>query len=161
MLDANEQISILEVLAEYGINIEKQASTLREGECIMILCPLPDHLDRDPSFAVYRDGPDAWHFHCFGCNRGSYASQLIKYMEPGIAWVEAENRAKKLGLRINRSRNDNDPVSPALFYKLSQCIRRRSPPDSEYRYRQLDYAYENKRKALAWRACEGMNDEGM
>jgi len=53
---------------EFGVKIPR-------GEPAMIRCQLPNHNDKEPSFAVYRRTNS---FYCFGCQRGGNVINFIK-----------------------------------------------------------------------------------
>lgn len=49
----------------------------RVGNPVLVKCPLPDHKDGSPSFAIYRRNQS---FHCFGCHKsGSMVDFLMAY----------------------------------------------------------------------------------
>jgi DNA primase len=65
---------------EFGVKISHQ-------EPAMIRCQLPNHNDKEPSFAVYRRTNS---FYCFGCQRGGDVISFIKHLF-NFNFIEAVN----------------------------------------------------------------------
>jgi len=66
-----ENLDIVEIIEkEAGVKVPSR------GEPTLINCPLPDHNDKNPSFAVYRKTNSWW---CFGCNKGSRPIDFLIY----------------------------------------------------------------------------------
>jgi hypothetical protein len=72
-------------IVEKALAIAKTAPhAFKSGEWLNCCCPLPDHLDKTPSFGVnVRTG--GW--KCFGCQRSGNARQLIALIEAADAQV--------------------------------------------------------------------------
>lgn len=73
---------ILDILRKYQVPLEQVGTRYKAN------CPLPKHLDNNPSFVVY---PETESFYCFSCNRGGGALSFIMYME-GISRDEAQRK---------------------------------------------------------------------
>jgi 5S rRNA maturation endonuclease (ribonuclease M5)/archaellum biogenesis ATPase FlaH len=66
-----ENLNIVEMIErEAGVKIPSR------GDPALINCPLPDHNDQNPSFAIYRR-TNSW--YCYGCNRGGNVFTFLKH----------------------------------------------------------------------------------
>jgi DNA primase len=75
------------------------------GKLLKGCCPLPDHVDRTPSFCCYANNHgfyDSW--WCFGCNRGGDVVDLYAAMEGpfGSMVMALHALAEKFGLKLWR-----------------------------------------------------------
>jgi hypothetical protein len=70
-------------------------------------CPLPDHLDRSPSFTVYA-GDRGW--FCFGCQRGGDVIELARY-----AWSYERSEAVMAAADLLREFGHEMPEEPATW----------------------------------------------
>ena len=83
--------------------ISSYVSLQRAGSLMKGLCPF--HSERSPSFMVY---PSDNSFYCFGCGAGGNAITFVKRAE-NLDFEDAiEFLAKRAGITVTRSGNDNE-----------------------------------------------------
>lgn len=99
---ANEKTSILSIFKTYNINF--QHSNTFNGWSNKSICPLPDHHERTPSFAV---NIQENRFNCFGCQRGGGPVQFLAYLKN----VPSIQIAKELLGNFDEEDFDNDYIN--------------------------------------------------
>lgn len=122
-------------------------------------CPLPEHEDKSPSFAVYEDS-QSW--HCFGCGAGGDVIALVQAVE-GVDFREA---VRRLGGEDARSEGGN----PAKRKKrISREPVEQGPPTLEWQAAAWELVTAAERtlwsdqgtRARAYLAGRGLSEETM
>lgn len=110
-----ERSDIVELIGSY-------VTLRRAGSNYTGLCPF--HSERTPSFTVF---PDTQSFFCFGCEAGGDAFTFVMRSE-NLEYPEAvEFLAKRAGIQIPETREDNDQprgISRARAYELNRAAAR-------------------------------------
>jgi len=79
-----KKVDIVEVAEELGMKLTKTSS-----DRFSSICPLPGHLDHNPSFSIFVTSQV---FHCFGCQAHGDVFDLIKILKDvsflmAVQWV--------------------------------------------------------------------------
>lgn len=136
------------------------------------LCPLPDHMDRDPSFGFMRDKKNSkiQLYHCFGCGAVGNVIRLHQILincgklkfpdttQAKISYLEAtKDLAKRLGISerdaVERSINTNEVYyqKQLALQKCKESYTIRDFQNEMLKLRMGNYNSQNK-KILANRA---------
>lgn len=106
---AKESVSTLELAERLCV----PDGLRRVGDRRVAQCPLPDHLDKTPSFTVYIES-NSW--YCFGaCSRGGDVVDLA-----AAAWGYGEGEMAMAAADLLREFGHEIPARPASWYRRQE-----------------------------------------
>lgn len=94
-----DKVDFLDILDKYGLEYH------RAGSSHKLLCPLPRHTERTPSFTV--TGP---FFKCFGCGAGGSVIDFVMIYKGCVRYRAIEDIAKIAGFTEDDIDDDFVPV---------------------------------------------------
>ena len=133
LLDAiNNQISILDLCSQHGIDVERVSSGNFTHRC---KCPSPNHKsggERTPSLMI---DDDKNNFYCFGCNANNSAINFYNLIYPDLEFSECVENLKSKVDTTKKYPKKFKQSNYQLQIEMSALLRyynRKYPSEKEY-----------------------------